>query len=96
MSTLKLPASQAVLPVTDPNKVVEVYATEVIVNVRDDIAHVTFIVVRPCGIKPDGTSIDERVVTSRVVMSVSAATAFAECFGQVKAAAQLRQTLKPN
>jgi len=97
MSSLRMPAVQ-VLPVTDPLKVGEAYATEVIVNVRDSIAHVTFIAVRPCSIEADGSTKEERVVTARVVMSVTAASAFAQCFQQVKTAADMQQAQmrKPN
>jgi hypothetical protein len=91
-----MPAVQAVLPVTDPNKVEEVYATEVIVNIRDNVAHVTFIAVRPSNVDANGNTAEERIVTARVVMSVTTATGFAECIGQVKTAAQMHQTQKPN
>lgn len=96
MSSLRMPAVQAVLPVTDPRKVEEVYATEVIVNVRDAVAHVTFLLVRPIGIDASGNTMEERIVTSRVVMSVTTASAFATCFEQVKTAASMHHNQKPN
>ena len=93
MASPNVPAAQ-VLPVTDPLKVEEAYATEVIVNIRDSVAHVTFILTRPIAIDANGKTTDERIVTARVVMSVSAATAFAQCFEQVRAAAAFQQTQK--
>ncbi len=88
MSMRKIPAIRASAPVTDPHMVDEAYATEVIVNVRDGVAHVTFVAVRPSGVEADGTTTEERIVSARVVMSLKAAMDMAKCIGRVQTAAQ--------
>lgn len=88
MSSRKLQAIRTTAPVTDPYRVEESYATEVIVNVRDGVAHVTFVAVRPSGVDPDGVTTEERFVSARVVMSLKAAADMAKCIERVQTTAQ--------
>ena len=88
MSSPKAPAVQAVIPLTDPLNVQEAYATEVIVNIRDAIVHMTFIAVRPKGVDTNGQPLEERVVTGRVVTSTKAADAISNCLRQAITATQ--------
>jgi len=98
MSGTKLPEHVTVLPMTDPNEVREAFAHDVVVNVRDDLMHITFTAMRPKDFDPiSGQMAEERIVTARVVLSTTAATGMAECIRQtLTAIAAHKNTLKPN
>ena len=98
MASPKPPEHVTLLPLTDPNEVREVLAHDFIVNVRDDLMHVTFTAMRPSDFDPrTGKTTEERIVTGRVVMSATAAGAMADCVRQIlTAVATHKQTLRPN
>jgi hypothetical protein len=98
MASPKLPEHLTLLPLTDPNEVREVLAHDFIVNVRDDLMHITLTAIRPSDYDPKtGKTTEQRIVTGRVVMSVTAASAMADCVRQVlTAVATHKAALRPN
>jgi len=83
MAHPKVTAHATVPPLTDPNDVREVFAHDMIVNVRNDVMHITFNAVRPTSYNPiTGQTAEEQVVTGRVVMSLTTASAMADCIRQ--------------
>jgi hypothetical protein len=98
MASPKLPEHVTVLPLTDPHDVREVFAHDVIINVFDDLMHITFVANRPRDFDPvSGTTQNERVVTGRTVMSSTHAAAMADCIrNTLKGIALHKQQTRPN
>lgn len=95
MAKTKIPERKATTPLCDWNYVQETYSNSLIsIQIRDDIAHITFGVVRPrhdLSGKPMG---DENIVCSRQVMPVSVLAALTEAFMNLRTSMQKPQTDK--
>ncbi|MFM7084180.1 MAG: hypothetical protein ACKOW3_04135 [Hyphomicrobium sp.] len=89
MAKTKIPERKASTPLCDWNYVQETFSNTLIsVQIRDDIAHLTFGVLRPrhdLSGKPMG---DENIVSSRQVMPVSVLAALTEAFVNLRTSMQ--------
>ena len=95
MAKTKIPERKATTPLCDWNYVQETYSNSLIsIQIRDDIAHITFGVVRPrhdLSGKPMG---DENIVSSRQVMPVAVLAALTDAFLNLRASMQKPQSDK--
>lgn len=80
-------------PITDPNKVVEVFADDFVVQIRNGVVHVLFYGYRPRDLGTDGKVTDERVVVARVAFTVPAGIGFADCIKNLVTAMKTHETL---
>jgi hypothetical protein len=71
MGTNDKTATPAVVPMTDPLGVPEVYTNDVTVQVRESGVQLTFCSIRAAGTDSVGVVKEERVVVSRVAMPIS-------------------------
>lgn len=95
MSASKKPAQQKVLPLTDPNNVVEVFADELSgIQCGNGTAHLTFSVIRPKHSKAGShaNSDDrERVVMARLVVPMQILEAITQAHERLKEAIKLNE-----
>lgn len=97
MAAPKSPSQQAVLPLTDPNHVQEVFANNVAgIRISGDIAHITLSVIRPPHYPVGGP--DENVVTVRITTPVATLNAIIASLQQLALAQAQAQPIpgKPN
>lgn len=92
MAKTKIPERKNTTPLSDWNYVRETFSNSLIsIQIRDDIAHITFGVIRPrhdlMG-KPIG---DENIVSSRQVMPVSVLASLTDGFLNLRASMQKQQ-----
>lgn len=92
MAKTKIPERKPTTPLSDWNYVQETFSNSLIsIQIRDNIAHITFGVVRPrhdLGGKPIG---DENIVSSRQVMPVTVLASLTDAFVNLRASMQKQQ-----
>lgn len=84
------------VPLTDPNHVQEVYASDMTLRVVNGMVHLTFSTVRPGATDAAGNISSERVVTGRVVMSMRSTVDMASCLQEFVAVLRKQQAAKLN
>jgi hypothetical protein len=93
MGTNDKPATPAVVPMTDPLGVPEVYTNDVTVQVRESGVQLTFCSIRAAGTDSAGVIKEERVVVSRVAMPISLLSSIFAMCQQLGIIIQQQQTL---
>ena len=87
------PAAAAVVPMTDPLGVTEVYTNDVIVQVRQSGVQLTFCSIRAAGTDSTGIVKEERIVVSRVAMPLTLLSSIFGICQQLGIMIQQQQTL---
>lgn len=81
-------------PLTDPKSIEEVVADDMIVQIINGVAHFLFYAVRPRDLSTNGEVTNERIITARIAMSITAAGAMSDCIRQLQTAMQINEQPK--